>query len=528
MAGLELVVALCAAVLLGGVLAQRLGVAAPVILVIAGLLLSMLPVFSSVVLPPEAVLLLFLPALLYWESLTTSLREIRRFIRGVVLTGTVLVVVTAAAVAAVAHALGVDWGTAWIIGAAVAPTDATATAALSGSMARRQITVLRAESLINDGTALVVYGLAVGAVTGTAELGTWGVSGLFALSFIGGIGIGLLSGWTMFQVRRRLTDPLFANVGSLLTPFVTYLIAEQIHASGVLAVVTCGLYMSQVTPRAVQVVTRQQGVAFWTLSTFLLNGALFVLVGLQVPASVRALDSTSIGQGLAVVAAVFVSILLVRFGFLVISAYLIRAVDRRPQQRLLRATNSARLVSTVAGLRGAVSLAVALAVPKSMPDGSGFPDRDLIVFVVACVVVASLILQGLALPRVIQWAQMPTDTSLRDELLMAQRAAIEAALAALPDLATDLDVPEDVAASLRNEYLEHLRATRADQRGISDHPALVRIDRHTQLRLAMIATKRATVVRLRDQRIIDDSALRIIQAQLDAEDVRLRPPPAVE
>ncbi|NLH71233.1 MAG: Na+/H+ antiporter [Brooklawnia sp.] len=528
MAGLELVVALCAAVLLGGMLARRLGVAAPVILVIAGLLLSLLPVFSGVVLPPEAVLLLFLPALLYWESLTTSLREIRRFIRGVFLTGTVLVVVTAGAVAVVAHALGVKWEAAWIIGAAVAPTDAAATAALSGAMARQQITVLRAESLINDGTALVVYGLAVGAATGDARLGTLGVAGFFLVSFFGGIGVGLLTGWAVFQVRRRITDPLFANVGSLLTPFVAYLLAEAVHASGVLAVVTCGLYMSQVTPRVVAAVTRQQGAAFWTLSTFLLNGALFVLVGIQVPASVRALDSGLVGVGLIVVGAVYVSILLVRFGFLVTSAYLIRAVDRRPQQRLLRTTNRARLVSTVAGLRGAVSLAVALAVPEFLPNGSAFPDRDLIVFVVAGVVVASLILQGLALPRVIRWAQIPSDTSLRNEVLLARRTATEEALAALPELAAGLDVPEDITGTLRYEYEEHLRATLADQEGVSDHPALVRIQQYTQLKLAMIATKRATVVRLRDQRIIDDSALRIIQAQLDAEEVRLRPPPPEE
>lgn len=524
MPALEVVVALCTAVLLGGLLARRLGVAAPVILVVMGLLLSLVPVFSGVALPPETLLFLFLPALLYWESLTTSLREIRRFRRAVVLTGTVLVVLTAACVAVVAHALGVDWGTAWIIGAAVAPTDATAVAALSGSMGRRPITVLRAESLINDGTALVVYGLAVGTVIGSVELGAGRISLLFLWSYAGGIAVGLVMGWAIFQVRRRIEDPLFANGASLLTPFVTYLLAEQVHVSGVLAVVTCGLYMSQATPGVVGASTRQQGAAFWTLSTFLLNGALFVLVGLQLPAAVRAVDGESIGQALAVVLAVYVAILVVRFAFLVSSAYLIRAVDRRARQRQLRTTNRARVVSTVAGLRGAVSLAVALAVPVALPDGTPFPGRELIVFVVACIVVASLILQGLALPRVIRWARMPPDNALHDEVLLARRTATEEALSALPDLAAELDAPEDLVATMRAEYEQRLRATLAEQEGLDCHPAVIRVQQNTQLRLAMIATQRAAVVRLRDQRIIDDTALRQLQAGLDAEEVRLRPP----
>jgi monovalent cation/hydrogen antiporter len=283
---LEFVVAVGSAVLLGSVVARRTALAPSVVLLLIGVLLSVVPAFRGVGLAPDAVLLLFLPALLYWESLTTSLREIRRFLRGIILTSTVLVVVTAGVVAVVVHAFDLAWGPAWVIGAAVAPTDATAVASLRGSLRRREITVLRAESLINDGTALVVYGLALGVTTGEGGFGGWQLTGRFVLSFGGGLALGLATGWVMYQVRTRLENPLQGNTATLLTPFVAYLAAETVHASGVLAVVTCGLFMSQVAPRAISALTRQQSQAFWTLATFLLNGSLFVLIGLQIPTAV--------------------------------------------------------------------------------------------------------------------------------------------------------------------------------------------------------------------------------------------------
>src|SRR3954462_7238021 len=187
MLGLEAVVVLGAALLAGSVLARRARIAPPVLLLACGLLLGFVPALRQVHLPSEAVLLLFLPALLYWESLTTSLREIRSNLRVIVLSSTLLVIATAAAVAAAAHALGMPWGPAWVLGAALAPTDATAVGVLARSLPRRTLTTLRAESLINDGTALVVYGLAVGVTVGEDSLGALHVSGLFLLSYGGGL-----------------------------------------------------------------------------------------------------------------------------------------------------------------------------------------------------------------------------------------------------------------------------------------------------------------------------------------------------
>lgn len=330
MLGLQVVVSIGFAVLVGQLVARRTGIATPIVLVAAGLVLTTVPTLRGVELPAEAVLVLFLPALLFWESLTTSAREIRRFIRGIVLTGTLLVVATAAAVAAVGHGLGLSWGTAWIIGAAVAPTDATAVAALGRVLPRGRMTVLRAESLINDGTALVVYGLALGLVTGSAEISTGHVTGLFARSFLGGIVVGLLVGRLIFEARRRMTEPLLNNVVTVLTPFVLYLLAEELHASGVLAVVTCGLLWARMAPRVISAHTRQQSTSFWTLTTFLLNGGLFVLIGLELPIAVQNLSASAVGTGMLVTVAVYLATLIVRLAFLNISIGIIRGAGPAP------------------------------------------------------------------------------------------------------------------------------------------------------------------------------------------------------
>ena len=512
MLGLELVVALGFAVLVGGALARRVRVATPVVRLAAGALLSLLPHVGHVGLPPETVLLLFLPALLYWESLTTSLREIRRFIRGVFLTGTVLVALTAAAVAVVGHALGLSWSTAWIMGAALAPTDATAVAALGRLLPGRSLTVLRAESLVNDGMALVIYGLAVGIATGEATLSAGHVTLRFLVSFLGGTAIGLAVGWLLFALRSRIRDVTHNNLVNLLTPFVAFLLAEEVHASGVLAVVTAGLYVSQAAPRAISAATRQQATPFWSLTTFLLNGGLFVLVGLQIPAAVRGLTSVALGRGVLVASIVYVTLPVVRLGFLIASAYIIRALDRRPAQRALRATNRSRVVSTTAGFRGAVSLAVALSVP------TGLEGRDMIIFVPALVVLMTLVIQGLALPAVIRWARLPHDTTTEDETHLALRVAAEEALADLPAMADELRTDGGVVDLIRGEYEARLDALRSDD---GEAPAQRRLSEEHELRLALIRHKRATVVRLRDEGVIDDTVLRLIQARLDTEEVRL-------
>lgn len=522
MAALELVVLLGVVILACGLVARRTGVAQPILLLLTGTVLGFVPALRAIRLPSELMLLVFLPALLYWESVTTSLRGIRAALRGILLTSTLLVGFTAAAVAVAAHqTLEMPWGPAWVLGGALAPTDATAVAAMSRVLPLRFVTTLRAESLINDGTALVIFGVALGVTLGQETLDTWHIAWLVVLSYMGGVATGVLVAWGAIPLRRRISDPLLTNTVILLLPFTSFLLAEQIHASGVLAVVVCGLVMSQAAPRIGQPLSRTQATAFWTLATFLLNAALFVLVGLEAHAAVRSLRSTNFTTALVGGAVVYVVILAVRLVFLVVSAYTIRMLDRRPSQRLRRVSNRSRVVSTVAGFRGAVSLAAALAVPATLPSGAPFPDQDLIVFVTAGCVASTLLFQGLLLAPVARWARLPHDDSTAHERRLASEVAAHAALVALPEAAQRLGTEPETVRRVHGELKEHLSIMASGDPDAQDDSATRRDQQYTALRLALIASKRAAIVNLRDDRRIDDTVLRQVQAQLDIEEIRL-------
>jgi Na+/H+ antiporter len=519
MLGLELVVVLGVCVLASSVASGRLRLAAPVLLVVCGAVLGFVPSLESVSLPPEAMLLIFLPALLYWESLNTSLREIRSNLRPIVLLSTLLVLATAGAVASVAHALGLDWGPAWVLGAALAPTDATAVSAIARGMPRRTTTILRAESLINDGTALVIYAIAVAITTGEQQFSTGLVGFRLLLSYVGGALAGLAIAWLAVQVRKRLDSPLHESVVSILTPFSAFLLAEVAHGSGVIAVVVCGLTLSQVGPRIVPADTRQQSSAFWSIATFLLNGALFVLIGLQANGAVRALDGSEILTAFGAIGLVALTVAGTRLLWSYTTPYVIRAIDRRPQQRLRRVGARQRLVSSAAGFRGAVSLAAALAVPETVVGGEPFPFREEIILITSGVVVLTLVVQAILLPTIIRFSRLPEDTALDEELRLAQSTASEEAYEALPRLADKVGVSDVVYKRVRAEYEHHLEVRRAKEAG--DEEVAQSELQYTALRLELIAHKRATVVRLRDERAIDDIVLRTVQRRLDVEEVRL-------
>ena len=518
MLGLEMVVVLGVALLLCGLLAQRFPIAPALLLVLVGVLVGFVPVLSGVQLPPEVVLLLFLPALLYWESLTTSLREIRSNLRVVVLASTGLVVATAAAVAAIAHALGMPWGPAWVLGGAVAPTDATAVGVLARALPRRTVTVLRAESLVNDGTALVIYGLAVGVTVGTDHLTPLHVTWLLVLSYGGGILAGALVGLASWQLRRRMDDSMLENIAILVTPFAAFLLAESIHASGVLAVVACGLLMSQVAPRVTGATTRQQTTAFWSLATTVLSSALFVLVGQEAHAAVRNLPTSSLGRALGFVLAVTAVVVGTRWAWLYTTPYIIRVLDRRPSQRERRVSARQRTVNAATGFRGAVSLAAALAVPHQLRDGSPFPDRDLIVVITSGVIVLTL-LQALARPRIVRFARLPADTSVAEERHRAETRTTDAAYDAIDETAAELGTGDHVIDRVRHEIDKQRKLLAAD--GAADDPVVQYDDQYTALRLALVARKRSTLLQLRDDRSIDDIVLRQVLDRIDLEEVRL-------
>lgn len=553
MGGLEVTVLLGLLILAAAVLSPRVRVAPPLLLVIFGLALGFVPALGRVHLPPEAVLLIFLPVLLFWESLTTSLRSIRRDFRGIAIMSTLLVVATAFGVAGIATALGMPFSAALVLGAAVAPPDATAAAALGRTLPHRQFTLLKAESLTNDGTALVVYAIAVGLASGQ-HYSALHVTGLVLLSYLGGIACGLLIAGAAFALMSRLRDPGVINICLLVAPFTAYLVAELIGASGVLAVVVAGLLIAYVSGRISNAASRRHTESVWPLGSHLLNGALFALIGLESHAAVRNLAGDEGLRLLGMVVAVWIALIVIRFVFPQLTVLVIRLLDRRPSQRARRTSYRARVVGAVAGFRGAVSLAIALSVPTTLADGTHFPARDDIVVVTAGVILLTLLVQGPVLPVIVRWARLDEDDTAEEELRLAEQEITATAVAALPDLAAEHAISPEVRERLTRDYEEHLALVRARRNSaapppdprvdeleamlhgegtttqggrqarpvqLAEYDPLARDEEHTRLRLAMLDRKREALLRLRRASTIDDAVVWRIQTRIDLEELRL-------
>ncbi|MET7897960.1 Na+/H+ antiporter [Streptomyces mirabilis] len=509
---LELIIVVAVGVLAMSWLSRRTGLSEPLLLLGAGCLVGLTPPFAGFALSPEVVLFLFLPALLYWEALTSSVREIRNNFRSIALQATGLVLATAVAVAAVAHALGYSWPIAFVLGAVLAPTDAAAVAAVAKPMPRRILTVLRAESRLNDGTALVLLAVTIEVVTDERPFSWSGTALAFVESYAGGIVIGAAIALLLIPVRRRLPEPLLHSALSVATPFLAYLPAELLHVSGVLAVVTCGLATTRFGPRVIGSDARIQAIAFWEVASYLLNGALFILVGIQLPAAVRALTSVSLAQAAIAACAVSVAVIGTRLLWFYSVPYLVRFLDRRPQQRDRRITAPQRLPLAWAGMRGAISLAAALTVPAVTAEGHVVEQRDAVVFITTVVIFVTLTFLGPTLPTVVRRARFPEDEVKTAELTLARCHMSSAALRSLPELAQRFGVPE--AATLR--MAQDIEDRMAPAPGSTRRRESLR-----RLELALLQVKRDTLRDLRDTGRIDDIVLRTVQEVLDVEEVRL-------
>lgn len=517
---LETIVLVGVAVLMGGWLAAKLSVPAPLVQLALGVAAGFVPLVREIHLPSEAVLLLFLPALLFWEAFTTSLRDIRRDLRGILILSTLLVVASAFGVAGIGVLLGLSWGASLILGAALAPTDATAVGAMAKELPYRNMTILRAESLINDGTALVVYAIAVGAAVNHVVYTGWQVTGMVALAYLGGGAIGVAAGWLSTRVLRHTADPVVKNTALVVAPFAAFLAAELIQASGVIAVVVAGLLMSQTATKASTARSRQQAYSFWGLATSILNGALFVLIGIEAQSAVREVSAASIPALIGLTLLAWVGIILIRYAFQMTSVSLIRLLDRRPSQRTRRIPLRARTASALAGFRGAVSLAVALSVPASLAG------RAEIIFITAGVVVLTLVVKGVALPPVVKWIHFAPDTVLDQELQLAQRSITEEGIRLIPELAQQLGVTDTVRERVLAEYRERLELINAN--GTEDEPVTEQDAQYTALRLALLEKKRDELIRLRDRSTISDTTRRAAQTRLDWQALRLTRPDLLE
>jgi Na+/H+ antiporter len=494
----------------------------PILLVLGGLGLSFVPGIPEIQLAPDLVLIAVLPPLLYGAAFFTSLRDLRENAGAISLLAVGLVLTTMLAVAAVAHFFIPDlsWQGAFVLGALVSPTDPTAAAAIGERLGlpRRIVALVEGESLVNDGTALVAYKFAVAAVvTGSFSLAH--AAGSFVLNVVGGIAIGLAIGFVIRQLRRRLDDPPLEITISLLSGYFAYLPAQAAGVSGVLAAVTVGVYMGWHTPELTSAQTRLQGIAVWEILFFVLNALLFALIGLQLPAILDSLSGRSTGTLIGYAALVTAAVIAARFLWVVPGTYLTARFRRRT--RPIQEPGKASILLSWSGMRGAVSLAAALALPLTTDAGDAFPNRALIIFLTFGVILGTLVLQGLTLPAVAKALGLEDEGLAEKEESKARLYAAEAALARLEELADEDWVRDDTLERMRGLFGFRRERFRSRFDPDSDGAVEDRSIDFQRLMRELLGAEREAVFELRRSRRIDDAVMRRVVRDLDLEEARL-------
>jgi CPA1 family monovalent cation:H+ antiporter len=513
------------AVLAGtALLARRIDVAPAILLLLAGIALAFVPGMPTVELPPQLVLLVFLPPLIYSASVAMSWREFKANLRPIILLSVGCVIFTACAVATATHYLiGLPWGIGFLLGAIVAPPDVVAPLAIARKlgMPRRILVVLEGEGLANDATALILYRFAVAAIT-TGLFSLPKAEGTFAAIVVGEILFGLAVGWLSLRARHHARDPQIEITLSLLTPYLAYWIPEHLGGSGVIATVTCGLYISWNGPLLISSATRLQGIFFWDLVIYLVEGLLFLLTGFQMRLLYEKSKAFPLHDILTTTALVAVIIIIARFAWVYPATYLPRLISKRVRQRDPAPSWRATFVVGFTGVRGAVSLAAALALPFTLPGGEAFPYRDMILFVAFGVIFITLVGLGLGLPTVVQWLGVAKDgrsehIAEHEAEIAARREALDAALKSLDAITDDRELSDEVVKLLRARH-----EIRANQLPNSLDP-----DAHdvtaagTALTRELIAAERKFIhALLRDGKITDE-ARRHIERDLDLEEASL-------
>jgi len=496
-------------------LADRSNIPLPTLLVLGGLGVAFIPGLPRLVLDPEAIFLIFIPPLLFWSSLTTSLRDLKRNLRSITLLAVVLVLVTMTVVAAVAHAMlpELPWAVCFVLGAIVSPPDAVAVVASTRRLAlpRTTVVILEGESLMNDATALVAYQIAVtAAVTGSFSLSHAGVQLL--VTGAGGIAVGLAMGWCVGWVRLHMArSSVVENTISLLSPFVAYIPANEFGFSGVLAVVAMGLFLGRAGPRVVTPETRLQGTAMWEVLTFLLEGLIFIFIGLQLPQVVQALDSGTVARVLGASTAIAAAMIATRILWMFPGAYLPRWIDGRFRRVKPRYPPWRHIVfAGWAGIRGGDSLVIALALPFAGAHGAPLPGRAAVIFITFIVILITLVVQGFSLAPLIRLLGIVGDNEEEVEEQQARCSSIRAGMEALERLRDGPDSEPETA-----EQLKHMDARELEQLSGSSFSS------SSRLRLAMIAARREAVIAMRDRSEISDAVMRRLLSEFDHEEIFL-------
>jgi monovalent cation/hydrogen antiporter len=511
-----------------GTLARRLQIPYPIVLVIAGALLGLVPGIPRIALNPDTIFFVILPPLLYSAAWTTSWREFSCNIVNIAFLAIGLVFFTVMGVAIASPHLfaGFDWRTGLVLGAVIAPTDAIAATSIADKIGlpKRIVDILEGESLVNDATGLLAleFGLAV-LMRGEKPTLAGGILRMAYLT-LGGIGIGLAIGWIVDWIERRVDDAPLEIALSILVPYTAYFTADKAHASGVLAVVACGIYLRRQSTEFFSPVVRLRAWAVWESLTFILNGLVFVLIGLQLPYVLAGIQgyrwSTLFLYG-ALFSAVVIGLRLI---WAFPGAYLSYWIRRRfLHHRVSFPPPSAILVVGWTGMRGVIALAAAIALPQVLLDGSPFPQRNLIVFLAFCVILVTLVLQGLTLPWVVRVLGVAETRSSKMEEERARREVLETAISYLEEArrkdGSDFGaIYDDLMGHYQQKLYALTRAGEEEPIGYrpEDHKQYFRISRDVLL------VERDALLRLRDQGRISDSLLRQLEYELDLREAGTR------
>lgn len=521
MSNIALVIILLTIVTALAEVTDKIRIPYPILLVLVGMILGFIPGLPHVELHPEIVFLIFLPPILYSAAWSTSWPDFKKAKRPITLLAIGCVIFTTCAVAVVAHYFipNFSWAEAFVLGAIISPPDAVAaTAATKGlGVPKSVVTILEGESLVNDATGLIAYRYAVAAVvTGAFSIAEAGVQFLFVA--MGGILFGLALGWIFKWIHKMTPDnPTTDTTLTFLVPFIAYLGAEEFHMSGVLAVVSAGLYLSWNSSEIFSQRTRLQANGTWDTVIFLLNGIVFILIGLQLPTITQGIEETSLRTLLYYGGIISLAVIVGRILWVYPGAYLPRLSKKiREREREM----DVRLVTITAwsGMRGVVSLAAALALPLTLNNNQPFENRGLIIFLTFCVIFSTLVIQGLSLRPLIRWLGIkPDDREHRQE--MEARLKIAAAVIERIEEEFSLSLSDEVLNQIKTKYEIRIQRLQKDQatRRLKEEE----INEFHRIQHALLVMERGHVVSMRREGIISDEALRKIEYELDLEEARL-------
>ncbi len=492
----------------------------PIALVIGGSALGFLPDLPQLPFDPQLILVLVLPPILYQAALMTSWRDFKANIRPIGLLAIGLVFATTITVGAALKLLipGIPWAAAFVLGAIVSPPDAVAATTILSrlNIPRRVVTVLEGESLVNDASGLVLYKFAVAAVL-TGAFSLLDASIEFAVIAIGGVAIGMLMGLLFVFIHRGLGDTFIEVLTTLMVPYITYLLAESQHLSGVLAVVAAGLVRGRYSPEIVSAEMRIIARSVWNMLVFLLNSLVFILIGLLLSGVIGRLTGYSPEQLVLYGTVISLVAVFVRFAWIFPAAYVPRVLSESLNRRDPAPPKEELFIMSWCGMRGIVSLAAALALPLTLLDGTPFPERDLIIFLTFVVIAVTLVLQGLTLAPLIRTLQVGSDWSEQEEQQRARMALTHAALAAIAEAVAQENISNELADRIRAEFAEKITLSFPGSI-VVDHGAG---DPAKRLRRAALKAERRELIRIWRENQISDNVLHHLEEDLDYQESRL-------